>query len=136
MFPEVEAAVVVPVVMVGNCSGPFPGGLAGYGGNGIASCYCWTTNLYGTAGETGQGWWLVVVVVVVLMKPLQMTRGTGGPGNDRTGTTPWGGGGNGAGGQFLRLDEWIGSGTGGGGGGGRTFQLRWWWWIWYCGCSL
>ena len=109
----------------GNCSGPFPGGLAGYGGKALQVAIAGppTSSAAGTPGETGQGWYAGGGGGAGADETFaDDKRGIGGRGNDRTGTTPWGGGGNGApgGSPAVPRDSMNGlSGTGGGGGGGR-----------------
>ena len=109
----------------GNCSGPFPGGLAGYGGKALQVAIAGppTLSAAGTPGETGQGWYAGGGGGAGADETFaDDKRGIGGRGNDRTGTTPWGGGGNGApgGSPAVPRPQMNGlSGTGGGGGGGR-----------------
>ena len=108
----------------GNCSGPFPGGYAGYGGLAMQVLIGGPSSdsPIGTPGPSGQGWFAGGGAGADESFP-DAKRGIGGRGNDRNATTPWGGGGNGAPGIGAApgplgcnaLDN-----TGGGGGGGRN----------------
>lgn len=105
----------------GNASGSFPGGLAGYGGKAVQVAIAGppTLSAAGTPGETGQGWYAGGGGGAGADETFpDSKRGIGGRGNDRTGTTPWGGGGNGAPGGSPAIPRALMNGTGGTGGGG------------------
>ena len=112
----------------GNASGSFPGGTAGYGGKAIQVLIAGPSSAspVGTPGETGQGWFAGGGGGAGADETFpDAKRGIGGRGNNRTATTPWGGGGNGAPGGPTSLPraEMNGlHGTGGGGGGGRLAE--------------
>ena len=109
----------------GNASGSYPGGLAGYGGKALQVAIAGppTLSAAGTPGPSGQGWYAGGGGGAGADETFpDSKRGIGGRGNDRTGTTAYGGGGNGApgGSPAVPRDSMNGlSGTGGGGGGGR-----------------
>ena len=109
----------------GNCSGPYPGGFAGYGGLAMQVLIGGpsSNSPIGTPGPSGQGWFAGGGGGAGADESFpDSKRGIGGRGNDRNATTPWGGGGNGAPGVGAAPGPLgcnaLGN-TGGGGGGGR-----------------
>ena len=113
----------------GNASGSYPDdSKAGYGGKALQVLIAGPSSAspMGTPGESGQGWYAGGGGGAGADQTLpDARRGIGGRGNDRTGTTRWGGGGNGAPGgpTAVPRDSMNGDeSTGGGGGGGRLSE--------------